>query len=317
MPFAFGAPLGPDYDMIGQRFLTYWYTNGSQIFTALSTHHIGTCVFSEPVYEALYFWLKKSLLLTFFNHQSDPLREEAIRDAFEGHQNARPYPASRLFGYPATGSFRSCFTTKSYWTKGLWCEVILHDKGRFFKMWFIIPFLYGASTFSTTLAYASSSRDGDDGVARWLYWTQFCQLGFLLYQLPYLLLGQRLILFRGMLKDVEKAKHLTSASVYTSRISRIKDFQFQSTAFITMFILLFTLFMPYGIAMQAYGVPRRSMWPSPLNFVFNQDGAAINLLGAPLHALVVKCVFTWVYVKWLVVYPEKPELQPQRATLKA
>jgi len=316
-----GSPLAtPDWDPFLTKYFAWFMTTATQIFTALSTHHISTCILSEPLYEVVLFWTKKVFLFFLMHYQSDPRREEVVRDIFAEHPGSKQYPSSRLFGYPAHGSFRSCFSSfssTSYWRKGVWAEPLLAGKARIIRIFLVRPFGYGVVTFGSMLALPQISRSGEEGIAKWLHWTHVAQLGMVILELPFTLFAFRCSIFQEMIKDVSLGKHLTSATVYASRMARVKDFQFQSTALIAIIILAYTVLMPYGVAMQAYGIPRRSMWPSPLNFIFNRDGEAMNLLGAPLHALMVKWILTYAYVKWVVAYPEKRESKPKRATLKA
>ena len=48
--------------------------------------------------------------------------------------------------------------------------------------------------------------------------------------------------------------------------------------------------MPYGMAMQVYGVRNKWAWLSPMNFAFNIEGAPSNMIATPLWILIGRVV---------------------------
>jgi len=149
-------------------------------------------------------------------------------------------------------------------------------------------FFFGTAAFFDVLepAYVALGKDGyifmlnELHAANILYTFHFL-FGFVVF---------RFYVMRPMRLRFEENASLMSADLFNAKIKKLRGNEWAVTWFPFYCIFLLVIMVPYGMAMQVYGVKEQTSWPSPMTFVFNRPGAATNMLATPLHALL--CVTT-------------------------
>jgi hypothetical protein len=78
------------------------------------------------------------------------------------------------------------------------------------------------------------------------------------------------------------------------------------------FVLMHSpLLMPQGMAMQQFGTYALASWPSPMNFIFGVPGSAANMLATPLHRLICRAGFLYLWTRYLSAWLWESHLKPQ------
>lgn len=199
----------------------------------------------------------------------------------------------RICGYPA--DIYSWASWRESWKNEINCQ----------PLYVLFIFTGGlAAYFITSMPFFVThplfTDYGDDGMLAYLNVGNVSALLALLLMFGLLLLS-KFMMHPRIYDTVRKAKHLMSAAIYESRFSSVKKSD-RAIAIILIFILvMYTILLPYGMAMQAYGIKEITSWPSPANLLFNQPGAPMNMLGAPLHTLVSKTLSTILVIRYVDV----------------
>ena len=158
-----------------------------------------------------------------------------------------------------------------------------------YMMHAICPFMFTRPSFLS---------NGDDGMLAYLHLAHAVDLIFLVMNPITYCIFWKLFLFKIMKGYTLKAKHLLSAQALKSRLKIIGDTERSWTIIIACVTIQNTVLMPFGIAMQSYGISNVAFWPSPMNYLFNVPGAANNLLGAPVFFLMSKAITVGLFVRF-------------------
>jgi len=314
LPFA----VAPYVDVFWSRFWTWGIGNAGHLMTVTAAGFVGTMPMIDTLMTTMMLLVVRLYFTMFLHLFSNPSREESLRKSHEMTSSTPPKPG-RVFGYPESRNF---LFRKSFWKTTI--------KYEFF---FDAPIMaaygpYGLAIASSTVYYlifhpAFLTEDSEDGIIKWL---NLCHVSIIVqavYLGMFMPIWQKFIIFPHIYRQLESGRHLSSAAAFKTRIDGFKDIETGIIVTSLLMVLAYSVLMPYGMALQAYGISERSSWPSPLNFVFNQEGSAFNMLGAPIHTLVCKFVFLLVTMRWFDVKPEqppktaKPALKSKRAIVGA
>jgi len=156
----------------------------------------------------------------------------------------------------------------------------------------------GVATFHMTMSIMAENNitdprfllDGDAGMLKWLQFTHIATAFHMGMTVLGIVCGQRYT-FGELFKQLRRKKHLMSDDIFYRRAASLAEKRRGMFGIWMLVLVLYTIMMPAGMAMQVYGVKDTSTWISPLNAIFNQPGAEINMHGTPVHFLVCKVVF--------------------------
>jgi len=301
------ATLAPPFDVIGIHKLVAWFSNGSgHLMTLTSVGFIGGFPMIEHFLQAGMALLYKMYLTMFLHVHANPTRSESLRRSHEDLGSPPPKPG-RIFSYPETKRF---VFTHRFWHMTLHFEPFVNKYVA--KLHWLIFVVFASNCVPYYIFKPVYITETDDGLVKWMHLAHIAfllQLFYLVFWFPF---WWKMIMLPHIYRQLELGKHLSSAAAFKSRIGAFKEIEFSVTIFAVTLGSACTILMPYGMAMQTWGVSR-SYWPSPLNFVFNQPGEASNMLGAPIHALCYKVIFTLMAWRYFTVYPENMQKRAKTA----
>lgn len=126
----------------------------------------------------------------------------------------------------------------------------------------------------------------------------------------------KFVMYRGLRKKLQDAKKLMSAEIFKSRIRTITISENRMVWYSFFFIIIQVILMPYGMAMQVFGVKEEASWPSPFTHIFARDGSPPqNLLGNPVHALIQNTFMFLCYAIFFNLrYPTADDSAPSKTT---
>ena len=116
----------------------------------------------------------------------------------------------------------------------------------------------------------------------------------------------------GLRNQFAKSKSLLSDAMYKARKAKLDKTVFGFLTMNAFFVLMHSpLLMPQGMAMQQFGTYALASWPSPMNFIFGVPGSAANMLATPLHRLICRAGFLYLWTRYLSAWLWESHLKPQ------
>ena len=204
-------------------------------------------------------------------------------------KNVAKGATARIFGYPD-----DIYSRKS------WYAYIIHEglfQPRLFFFQIAWIFTWPLIMCVNVVTKAEILSDGDDGMLKYLNTTHWCGI-ILLPAMSSFALYWQFVLAKDMASHVTKSKHLMSGEMYKSRIKVFADWTHRTQITTLYMVIAYTVCLPHGMAMQVFGIADITSWPMPANYLFSQEGASANLLGAPVHTLIAKGISTFIFARY-------------------
>ena len=84
-------------------------------------------------------------------------------------------------------------------------------------------------------------------------------------------------LYGGMIKKYMDSAKLISAEGFRSRLRKVYKSRFYFNILVVGWFLLYTFFLPQGMALQMFGISQREAWPSLVQWAFDVPGSPTNI----------------------------------------
>jgi hypothetical protein len=272
-PFMF--PSAANVDMFGVT-VWFWNTFKMGVFNVpLATSFVG----ARPLHD----WTFQMLSNTMWHSW---IMMNVVSKSIDKRENGKVAEVKRFINYPTELTAKGI---KMLFEEDMWPEL-----GVFLIVMQIALIASGYVMFLIQYLYVNW---GEGGLLKFLRMSHTGDLMYLAFLIPSFIF-YKVGIFRKFRQITLKSKHLLSAQVFKQRLKMFESTEHGWLVQTLTTVILFTICMPYGMAMQSYGISDPTHWPSPMNYLFHQPGSKQNLIGAPVFLLTTKAIQTGLFLRY-------------------